>query len=592
MIKVDQLHTRRLHLPPGPCPLPLVGNLLQGSTVLYQSYSKLSKQYGPVFTVWLGSSPVVALCGYEVVKDALVNYSHAFSARGPLPISERLDQGYGIISTNGECWQQMRRFAITTLRNFGMGKRSMEQRVQEEAQHLLQAIECTGGKAFNPQVLLGRSVNNVINLVVFGRRWDYDDKKFLQLLNITNNLLNFIRAPLGVAYVAFHKIMQYLPGPHQKIFQDCEEIKSFIQEQVISHRNTLDLDSPRDYIDCYLIRSDKEVLAPPHLVVNSLNTVTAELGKDALMRQNQGTKNIKMDALSLQFGVDSKEESPPTSVIPPDRMLATTQTSITAQLGEEILAAQASAPVDKPIFVLQEKEIHGSEFSQENLVISVFNLFVAGTETTANTLQFCLLVMIKYPHIQDRIQKEIDTVIGPHRLPGVADRVKMPYTNAVVHEIQRFLDLVPMSLPHQVTQDTFFRGFTIPKGTTIFPILGSVLSDPNHWETPDEFNPGHFLNEKGEFCTRLAFIPFSAGKRICPGEGLARMEIFLFLIAVLQKFTFKAEAQPDTINLLTLRRAFRKNGLLYHLKAYPRTINMEKGEERQRENSERRRQNF
>ncbi|XP_063818179.1 cytochrome P450 2G1-like [Pseudophryne corroboree] len=477
IVSTWKIYNRRLQLPPGPTPLPLVGNIFQGSYVLYKSYNKLCKRYGPVFTVWLGNSPVVVLCGYQVVKEALIHYSHQFSARGPLPISERLAQGYGIITTNSNRWEQMRRFALTTLRNFGMGKRSMEHRVQEEAQYLVKAIEDTCGETFNPKVVLARAVNNVINLVVFGRRWDYEEKMLLTLLNTITNLLNFIRSPLGVAYASFEGIMKYLPGPHQKIFEDCERLKCFIKEQMNSHRNTLNPDSPRDFIDCFLIQANKE----------------------------KGRNN--------------------------------------------------------------------NEFCEENLAVSVFELFAAGTETTANTLQFSLLVMIKYPHIQDKIQKEIHTVIGPDRLPGISDRIHMPYTNAVIHEIMRYLDLTPMALPHLVTEDTHFRGYTIPKGTTVIPLLSSVLSDPDHWKTPYDFNPEHFLDENGMFCTQEALMPFSAGKRICPGEGLARMEIFLFVTALLHKFTLKPANNSDTFNLEILRRAFRNNGLDYNLRAYPRAHN-------------------
>ncbi|XP_056410075.1 cytochrome P450 2C20-like isoform X2 [Hyla sarda] len=436
---------------------------------------QLYKQYGPVFTVWLGSSPVVVLCGYSVVKDALVNYSHQFSDRGPLPITQRLSNGKGIIGTNGELWRHTRRFAVTTLRNFGMGKKSMEQRVQEEAKHLMKAIEATCGKAVNPQETIGCAVNNVINLVVFGKRWDYKDKKFLKLLNITNNLFNFIRAPLGVAYVAFESIMKHLPGRHQKIFQECEYMKSFIKEQIESHKKTINVNSPRDFIDCFLIRASKE------------------------------------------------------------------------------------------------NEMNCKEFNDHNLTIVAFELFTAGTETTSNTLQFSLLLMIQYPHIQEMIQKEIDTVIGPTRLPGISDRSQMPYTNAVLHEIMRYIDVVPMALPHQVSEDTFFRGFMIPKGTTIFPLIGSVLADPDCWKTPYDFDPENFLDQNGLFCIQDAWMPFSAGKRICPGEGLARMEIFLFLTALLQKFTFKLANPSDTFDLRSLRRAFRRKGLSYQLRAYPRT---------------------
>ncbi|XP_068135957.1 cytochrome P450 2G1-like [Hyperolius riggenbachi] len=474
LLSAWRMHRRRAQLPPGPAPLPLVGNVFQGVLVLYQTYPKFWKQYGDVFTIWMGSSPTVVLCGYKTIKEALVGYSHQFGDRGPVPIQGRLSEGYGITSVNGEQWQQTRRFAVTTLRNFGMGKRSMEERVQEEAQHLIQAIEDTAGEAFNPQILLGRAVNNVINLVVFGQRWDYEDKVFLKLLHTMNSFATFVRKPLGVAYAAFNKVMKALPGPHQKFFRDCEEVKSFIKEEIHQHKRSFNPDSPRDLIDCFLIQAEKD---------------------------SRGDRNI---------------------------------------------------------------------FIQDNLVASIFEMFVAGTETTANTLQFALLAVIKHPHIQERVQKELDEAIGPDRLPGIADRFQMPYTNAVVHEIMRYADILPLALPHKMSEDTNFKGFTIPKGTTVIPLLASALADPEHWKTPHQFDPENFLDEDGKFCKPEAMIPFSIGKRICPGEGLARMEVFLFLTALLQKFTFRPANPTDTFNLAERRRDFRKKGLSYHLIANPR----------------------
>ncbi|PIO29784.1 hypothetical protein AB205_0175140, partial [Aquarana catesbeiana] len=137
-------------------------------------------------------------------------------------------------------------------------------------------------------------------------------------------------------------------------------------------------------------------------------------------------------------------------------------------------------------------------------------LLAAGSETTASTLKFCLVFLAHYPDVQAKVQQEIDEVTQSLHLPGIENRPQLAYTNAVIHEIQRVLDLAPIALFHAVTKDIEFRGYTIPKDTIIIPFLTSVLNDPSQWETPERFNPGHFLDEQGQFRNRVAFMPFSA----------------------------------------------------------------------------------
>uniref|UniRef100_A0AAA9T0Z4 Cytochrome P450 family 2 subfamily D member 43 n=1 Tax=Bos taurus TaxID=9913 RepID=A0AAA9T0Z4_BOVIN len=224
-------------------------------------------------------------------------------------------------------------------------------------------------------------------------------------------------------------------------------------------------------------------------------------------------------------------------------------------LVDELIAEQKMTrdPTQPPrhltdAFLDEVKEAKGnpeSSFSDENLRLVVADLFSAGMVTTSTTLAWALLLMILHPDVQRRVQQEIDEVIGQVRRPEMGDQALMPFTVAVVHEVQRFADIVPLGLPHMTSRDIEVQGFHIPKGTTLITNLSSVLKDETVWEKPFRFHPEHFLDAQGRFVKQEAFIPFSAGRRACLGEPLARMELFLFFTSLLQHFSFSVPAgQP------------------------------------------------
>ncbi|KAJ8273524.1 hypothetical protein GJAV_G00102580 [Gymnothorax javanicus] len=431
--------------PPGPRPLPLLGNLLQlDLSHLHVSLSELSKKYGSVFTVHLGPKKAVVLAGYKTVNQALLNNAEEFGDREIAPIFRDMTKEHGVLFANGNSWREMRRFSLSALRNFGMGKRGSEEKIMEESRHLIAVFENFKGQPFETMKPVNCAISNVICAIMYGTRFDYADLTFREMVARANENIRLAGSAEIQVYNMFPWLgwccNQWLVKRTQLLKRSQDNINE-IMGLVQGLKDTLNPQDLRGFVDAFLVRQQEESHRP------------------------------------------------------------------------------------------------GSYFHNDNLKYTVSNLFAAGTDTTATTLRWGLLLMAKYPHIQAQVQEELSRVIGD-REPRVEDRKNLPYTDAVIHEIQRLANIVPMSIFHTASCDVTFQGYFIRKGTTVIPLLTSVLYDEEEWETPHSFNPGHFLDEKGCFIKRDAFMPFSAGRRACLGESLAKMELFLFFTFLLQRFRF------------------------------------------------------
>ncbi|KAJ8376311.1 hypothetical protein SKAU_G00068910 [Synaphobranchus kaupii] len=418
--------------PPGPFPWPIIGNWLNISTKdPIGSFQRFVDTYGDVSRVDLGIARCVLLSGYKGFKEAFVEKADSFTDRPPYPLNDRLCKGLGLISSNGPMWRQQRRFALSTLKYFGVGKKTLENSILEESRLLCEALQAEQGSPLDPHCLMTNTVANIVCTLVFGHRFEYDDHDFHHIIECANEILQLPMTFWGRMYNQFPKLMDFLPGKHQTAFSNGNKLKRFIMEEVKRHKEDRTPSNPRDYIDCYLEEIEK-----------------------------------------------NKDET--------------------------------------------------AGFNEENLIYCVVDLFAAGTETTANSLKWAMLYMAKYPTVQEKVQVEIDRMIGQSRKPTMADRANMPYTYAVIHEIQRFGNIVPFTPPRVTNKDTTLSGFRVLKGTVVIPILKSILQDKNEYALPDQFHPEHFLDKNGKFAKGESFIPFSIGKRMCPGEQLAQMELFLF----------------------------------------------------------------
>lgn len=423
--------------PPGPRPLPILGNLLQLNLKnLHLSLCDLSKKYGPVFKIHFGPKKIVVLAGYKTVKQALVNCAEEFGERDILPVFYDLSKLLGILWANGENWKVMRRFTLTALRDLGMGKRGVEEKIIEEIQHLKEVFKKFDGKPFDTTHPVNIAISNVVCAIIYGSRFDYEDPVFKAMVQRANENMKKVGSVPIQLYNMFPKLFRN-SKTWAKLMEDNRVNRYEMEQLMVGLRDSLNVEDCRGFIDYFFICKAK------------------------------GEKSVL--------------------------------------------------------------------FHEQNLLATVSNLFVAGTDTTSTTIRWGLQYMAKYPQIQERVQEEIDRVIGD-RQPVAQDRRNLPYTDAVIHETQRLANIVPMSLPHVTSSDVTFNGYFIKKGTPVIPLLSSVLWDESEWETPKSFNPAHFLDADGRFVMRDAFMPFSAGRRVCLGESLAKMELFLFFTSLLQHF--------------------------------------------------------
>ncbi|PIO73663.1 hypothetical protein TELCIR_04368, partial [Teladorsagia circumcincta] len=146
--------------------------------------------------------------------------------------------------------------------------------------------------------------------------------------------------------------------------------------------------------------------------------------------------------------------------------------------------------------------------------------------------------------IETKMHEEMDREIASSRVITMADKNYLPYTSAVVNEIQRLGNIVPLNLLHETLRPVRIGNYDLPTKTGIVAQISSVLYDEEVFPAARTFNPSRFLDENGKLKKVDEFIPFSIGKRQCLGEGLAKMEIFLFIANLFNRFELSS-VNPD-----------------------------------------------
>jgi len=424
--------------PPGPTNIPLLGSLLYVDVRnLSKSFSKLSKKYGDIFSLFVGRTPVVVLNSYDLIKSSFErmefsgrpgNFSGTFFQKGKT----------GISTTEGKHWKAQREFLMEHLEHLtGTGSKALEDVVLDEVTDLKMGFAKKEGEALAISYKMNVGILNILWNVTCGRKLHAQQQEFQTVYECIDKITQFMsRAAIFSFLPILTKILPESITNMERGRYYRNRFHEISEKWIREHRQDYRGNRTGDLQDAYIDKIDK---------------------------------------------------------------------------GEET-------------------------FTSEGLAAILREIFVIGSESESVMMRWSIRLLSCYPIVQKKIQEEIDTVVGKGKEVTWDMRNKMPYTMAVLREIQRFADIAPTGLLHKTVCDVSLGGFELPQGTLVMANLSACHRDPQYWAKPDQFYPEHFLESGALVENKPGFLPYGVGNRVCPGATLADMQIFLIISNILSEF--------------------------------------------------------
>ncbi|KAG0589599.1 hypothetical protein KC19_1G032800 [Ceratodon purpureus] len=456
-------------LPPGPRPLPIVGNLLSLGGRAHQALAQLAKQYGSIMTLYFGSVRVVIVSDAGMAKE-LFSVSDASFASRPIhdlmyTTAKYLNYGgkdgevSGFTCTYSPRVREVRQLCISEL--FTTQKLEMSKSIRmEEVLRIMAAFKITGAE--------NEAIDLRPILCEFGCR-------------------NSCRMLFNKAFLDLELHPKSEVGLHPEAFIKWEEVMT----KLLASKSLADI------IPLFRLL-DKLDLQGLHARWNYVNTLR--------LRWTHYVFSWYQKHAPSENAEDPVEES--------DKDFA-----------ETLLRLNKSG---------KHPEIAINSF--------LSGLLAAGADTTATTLEWALLELARHPHIMEKLQVEIDAKFGMVRPVEEDEAAQLPYLQAFVKEILRLHPPAVLAIPHCNTEDAMLGGYHIPARTAVIANLWAIHRDPSAWgEDASVFNPDRFLgsdiNVNG---TNYQFLPFGAGRRICPGRSLAMRALHVAVGSFIHAFEWSA----------------------------------------------------
>ena len=433
-------------LPPGPFPLPLVGNMMQFKTdLLHEEIFEWSRKYGPVMSIYLGRTLAVVVNDINSAMEVLVKKGADFATRPHSPSIDVFTEGGKniVFGQYGPTWKLHRKIASKALRQYMQGD-ALEERVHTAVKVIFDEMK-QETKPFDPVNYINFIMGNILTGMCFGGSYKYNNRELNRMIEIDDEVFELFNG--GGPLEDFIPALRYFwETKRMKKLKECfDEIIKILQSKYMEHVKTFDKNNIRDFAD-------------------------------TLILARQEAEN------------DPNEHD-----------------------------------VDK--------------LTDTHIVQTLADIFFAGIDTSRLSLRYAILHMVAYPDIQTKVQEEIDMVVGPDELPKLCHRPQLSYTEAVLHESMRLSSIIPTGVLHQTTCDTSVGGYDVPKGTTVMINHWALHHDPKAWKNVDDFIPERFLDKDRKLGPKPdSWLPFSAGRRVCLGEAVAKPELHLLFAALMQKF--------------------------------------------------------
>ncbi|KDR84601.1 hypothetical protein GALMADRAFT_56030 [Galerina marginata CBS 339.88] len=213
---------------------------------------------------------------------------------------------------------------------------------------------------------------------------------------------------------------------------------------------------------------------------------------------------------------------------------------------------------------LEKQKSAGASAKEGEAISNVANtVYSAASDTTTSATGTFFYLMAINPDVQRKAQAEIEKVIGSRRLPTLKDRASLPYIEAIYREVMRFHPPVPLNIPHALSEDDYYKGYFIPKGTTVLGNIWAMTHDEKAYPEPFEFKPERFFDENGELNGDDRILAYGFGRRICVGKHIASSVMWLIMASVLACFDI-SKAKDEFGNEIEVNGEYEDFGLVTH----------------------------